>query len=55
MAHSSVVPGGGASPETTLKILSECRGDFLVNRQLVLQLRSTRLQSVFFLTRAINV
>ncbi|XP_069019840.1 uncharacterized protein [Embiotoca jacksoni] len=28
MARSSVVPGGGASPEHTLHVLSECRGDF---------------------------
>lgn len=30
MARSSVVPGGGASPEFALHVLSECRGDFLV-------------------------
>uniref|UniRef100_A0A8P4G609 Transcriptional-regulating factor 1 n=1 Tax=Dicentrarchus labrax TaxID=13489 RepID=A0A8P4G609_DICLA len=30
MARSSVVPGGGASPESALHVLSECRGDFLL-------------------------
>ncbi|XP_075950992.1 uncharacterized protein LOC142952872 isoform X4 [Anarhichas minor] len=30
MARSSVVPGGGASPEVALDVLSECRGDFLL-------------------------
>ncbi|CAJ1087458.1 mitotic deacetylase-associated SANT domain protein-like [Xyrichtys novacula] len=30
MACSSVMPGGGASPETALQVLSECRGDFLL-------------------------
>ncbi|XP_040887887.1 transcriptional-regulating factor 1-like [Toxotes jaculatrix] len=30
MARSSVVPGGGASPEYALHVLSECRGDFLL-------------------------
>ncbi|XP_071370903.1 fibronectin type III domain-containing protein 1-like [Centroberyx affinis] len=29
MARSSVLPGGGASPEHALHVLSECRGDFL--------------------------
>ncbi|KAM6957938.1 transcriptional-regulating factor 1-like [Tautogolabrus adspersus] len=29
MACSSVIPGGGASQETALHVLSECRGDFL--------------------------
>ncbi|XP_078147227.1 uncharacterized protein LOC139931387 [Centroberyx gerrardi] len=29
MARSSVVPGGGASPEHALHVLSECKGDFL--------------------------
>ncbi|XP_036946694.1 transcriptional-regulating factor 1-like isoform X2 [Acanthopagrus latus] len=30
MVRSSVVPGGGASPESALHVLSECRGDFLL-------------------------
>ncbi|KAG7215647.1 hypothetical protein INR49_022002, partial [Caranx melampygus] len=30
MARSSVVPGGGASAEHALHVLSECRGDFLL-------------------------
>lgn len=30
MACSSVMPGGGASRETTLQVLSECRGNFLL-------------------------
>ncbi|XP_070712031.1 transcriptional-regulating factor 1-like [Pempheris klunzingeri] len=30
MACSSVVPGGGASPEWALHVLSECGGDFLL-------------------------
>lgn len=30
MARSSVVPGGGTSPEASLYILRQCRGDFLV-------------------------
>ncbi|XP_031734430.1 zinc finger protein 541-like [Anarrhichthys ocellatus] len=30
MARSNVVPGGGASPEVALDVLSECRGDFLL-------------------------
>ncbi|CAK6982706.1 uncharacterized protein LOC121892409 [Scomber scombrus] len=30
MACSGVVPGGGTSPEFTLNILSECRGDILL-------------------------
>lgn len=30
MARSSVVPGGGTSPESSLYILRQCRGDFLV-------------------------
>lgn len=46
MAHSSVVPGGGASPESALQILSECSGDFLVKAHwlfsLVLQIGSCR-------------
>lgn len=46
MAHSSVVPGGGASPESALQILSECSGDFLVKTHwlfsLVLQTGSCR-------------
>nr|XP_033472225.1 uncharacterized protein LOC117250230 [Epinephelus lanceolatus] len=33
MARSSVVPGGGASPESALHVLSECRGDFLLTVQ----------------------
>lgn len=51
MAHSSVVPGGGASPETTLQILSECRGDFLVNTQFVLWKNNV----VFFLRHTISI
>lgn len=35
MARSSVVPGGGASPESALHVLSECRGDFLVKSHLL--------------------
>lgn len=38
MAHSSVVPGGGASPESALQILSECSGDFLVKTHWLLGL-----------------
>ncbi|XP_011604630.1 transcriptional-regulating factor 1-like isoform X2 [Takifugu rubripes] len=30
MARSSVVPGGGTSPESSLYILRQCRGDFLL-------------------------
>ncbi|XP_035854714.1 uncharacterized protein LOC116055634 [Sander lucioperca] len=30
MARSSVLPGGGASPETALHVLSQFRGDFLL-------------------------
>lgn len=55
MANSSVVPGGGTSPETTLQILSECRGDFLVNIQLVLRLRSTALLLSVFLRQRKSV
>ncbi|XP_023252226.1 transcriptional-regulating factor 1-like [Seriola lalandi dorsalis] len=36
MVRSSVVPGGGASPEHALHALSECRGDFLLTLEKLL-------------------
>ncbi|XP_071335726.1 uncharacterized protein [Trachinotus anak] len=36
MARSSVVLGGGASPEHALQVLSECRGDFLLTVEKIL-------------------
>ncbi|XP_049921388.1 transcriptional-regulating factor 1-like isoform X2 [Epinephelus moara] len=41
MARSSVVPGGGASPESALHVLSECRGDFLLTVQKLLSTPET--------------
>lgn len=32
MARSSVVPAGGASPESALHMLTQCRGDFVVKK-----------------------
>ncbi|XP_067439188.1 protein piccolo-like isoform X4 [Thunnus thynnus] len=41
MSRSSVVPGGGASPEHALHILSEARGDFLVSVEKLLSTPET--------------
>ncbi|KAM9334226.1 uncharacterized protein ABDE67_021959 [Symphorus nematophorus] len=41
MARSSVVPGGGASPESALHVLSESRGDFLLTVEKLLSTRQT--------------
>ncbi|XP_050921729.1 uncharacterized protein LOC108873216 isoform X6 [Lates calcarifer] len=41
MARSSVVPGGGASPEYVLHVLSECRGDFLLTVEKLLSTAET--------------
>ncbi|GLD73013.1 zinc finger protein 541-like protein [Lates japonicus] len=41
MARSSVVPGGGASPEYALHVLSECRGDFLLTVEKLLSTPET--------------
>ncbi|XP_045907230.1 transcriptional-regulating factor 1-like [Micropterus dolomieu] len=41
MARSSVVPGGGASPESALHVLSECRGDFLLTVEKLLSAPET--------------
>ncbi|XP_041822508.1 uncharacterized protein LOC121627595 [Chelmon rostratus] len=41
MASSSVVPGGGASPESALHVLSECRGDFLLTVEKLLSAPET--------------
>ncbi|XP_053170525.1 transcriptional-regulating factor 1-like [Scomber japonicus] len=42
MACSGVVPGGGTSPEFTLNILSECRGDFLLTVEKLLSTPETQ-------------
>ncbi|XP_029374885.1 uncharacterized protein LOC115054042 [Echeneis naucrates] len=36
MVRTCVVPGGGASPEHALRVLSECRGDFLLTAEKLL-------------------
>ncbi|XP_059191763.1 uncharacterized protein LOC131973719 [Centropristis striata] len=41
MARSSVVPGGGASPESALHVLSECRRDFLLTVEKLLSTPET--------------
>ncbi|XP_042339236.1 transcriptional-regulating factor 1-like, partial [Plectropomus leopardus] len=41
MARSSVVPGGGASAESALHVLSECRGDFLLTVEKLLSTPET--------------
>nr|XP_020447772.1 uncharacterized protein LOC109955700 [Monopterus albus] len=41
MARSSVIPGGGASPEYTLHILSQSKGDFLLTVEKLLSTPET--------------
>lgn len=41
MARSSVVPGGGASAEYTLQVLSQCKGDFLLTVEKLLSTPET--------------
>ncbi|XP_076579456.1 transcriptional-regulating factor 1-like [Chaetodon auriga] len=41
MARSSVVPGGVASPESALHVLSQCRGDFLLTVEKLLSTPET--------------
>ncbi|XP_070786979.1 mitotic deacetylase-associated SANT domain protein-like [Enoplosus armatus] len=41
MVRSSVVSGGGTSPESALHVLSECRGDFLLTVEKLLSTPET--------------
>ncbi|XP_044043456.1 mitotic deacetylase-associated SANT domain protein-like [Siniperca chuatsi] len=45
MARCSVVPGGGASPESALRVLLECRGDFLLTVEKLLSSPETSTSS----------
>ncbi|XP_039649632.1 transcriptional-regulating factor 1-like isoform X2 [Perca fluviatilis] len=45
MARSSVLPGGGTSPETALHILSEFRGDFLLTVEKLLTPQTSKNSS----------
>ncbi|XP_056883189.1 transcriptional-regulating factor 1-like [Takifugu flavidus] len=45
MARSSVVPGGGTSPESSLYILRQCRGDFLLAVEKLLSTPETNSSS----------
>ncbi|XP_029282579.1 transcriptional-regulating factor 1-like isoform X2 [Cottoperca gobio] len=46
MVRSSVVPGGGVSPESALHVLSECRGDFLLTIEKLLTPGTTNINNI---------